>query len=96
MNRRTLLRTAGAPARVAHGPSPHDLTQPTAPPQWMTPEQMADYSKIPIPSLAKYRLTGMGPKYVKLGRRIRYRSDWCDIWMEAGTRKSTSDSGQAS
>ena len=42
-------------------------------------------------TLAKLRLTGKGPLFVKLGRRVAYRTEDLDRWIEANLRRSTSD-----
>ena len=41
----------------------------------------------------KDRLKGTGPRFVKLGRLIRYRRSDVDTWLEAQVRSSTSDPG---
>jgi predicted DNA-binding transcriptional regulator AlpA len=44
--------------------------------------------------LAKARLSGAGPKYLKIGTRsVRYRRSDIDAWLAGKTRISTSDSG---
>jgi predicted DNA-binding transcriptional regulator AlpA len=40
--------------------------------------------------LAKLRLTGNGPPYVKIGRQVRYRRADLLRWAEKGFRRSTS------
>jgi hypothetical protein len=40
--------------------------------------------------LAKARMTGTGPEFVKLGRAIRYRQSALNAYKAAQTRKSTS------
>jgi len=42
-------------------------------------------------TLNKSRLTGDGPRFVKLGSAVRYRSDDLDAWVSAQVRRSTSD-----
>ena len=46
-------------------------------------------------TLAKLRLSGGGPEYLKLGRCIRYARKSLDSWIQARTRRSTSDTGAA-
>lgn len=41
-------------------------------------------------TLEKYRLTGDGPKYLKLGRRVYYRKADLDDWLNSKSKKSTS------
>jgi hypothetical protein len=44
-------------------------------------------------TLAKLRLSGNGPAYCKLGRRVLYRPRDLSIWLEQHRRHSTSDTG---
>jgi hypothetical protein len=41
--------------------------------------------------LKELRLTGGGPRYVRIGQAVRYRSDWLDAWAEASAVSSTSE-----
>jgi predicted DNA-binding transcriptional regulator AlpA len=41
--------------------------------------------------LAKLRLTGSGPQYMKVGKRVLYRRDEFERWIESHSRKSTSE-----
>ncbi len=41
-------------------------------------------------TLAKMRLYGTGPSYSKLGRRVVYRPEDLDLWLEANRFQSTS------
>jgi hypothetical protein len=47
-----------------------------------TPEELAEFlNDIPVKTLAQWRYRGIGPKYRKIGRHVRY--DWADIhsWL---------------
>ena len=46
-------------------------------------------------TLARYRVTGAGPVYHKLGRRVRYLRKDLRKWAKERRRKSTSDDGTA-
>lgn len=37
-----------------------------------------------------WRVQGTGPRYIKIGRLVRYRIEDLDAWLEAQTRSSTS------
>lgn len=39
-----------------------------------------------------WRIKGNGPRYIKIGRLVRYRSEDVELWLEAQTRNSTSQS----
>jgi predicted DNA-binding transcriptional regulator AlpA len=41
-------------------------------------------------TLIDYRSRGGGPKWVRLGRAVRYRSDWLDQWADERAVTSTS------
>ena len=42
-------------------------------------------------TLAKMRLSGNTPKYIKMGRRVAYRQSDLDAWIEAQSFQSTSE-----
>jgi hypothetical protein len=41
--------------------------------------------------LKDLRQSGGGPRYVRIGSAVRYRSDWLDAWAEANAVSSTSE-----
>lgn len=53
---------------------------------WGTPTEVAEKTKIPEKTLAQWRWQGTGPKYMKIGRHIRYR--WSDVEAWAETQAS--------
>jgi predicted DNA-binding transcriptional regulator AlpA len=42
-------------------------------------------------TLAKLRLSGSGPLYCKLGRRVVYRMEDLEAWLESRVARNTSD-----
>jgi hypothetical protein len=44
-------------------------------------------------TLAQWRMTGAGPTFVRLGRRVHYRAVDINAWLESPARGSTSDPG---
>ena len=42
-------------------------------------------------TLAKWRLTGAGPRYIKLGRRVVYRQSDIEAWVAGQEFRSTSE-----
>lgn len=42
-------------------------------------------------TLETLRGQGGGPRFVRLGRAVRYRSDWLDVWAEQNAVASTSE-----
>ena len=55
-----------------------------------TPEAAA-YLRLSKPTLERFRLTGGGPSYVKLGRAVRYRRADLDAWVVSRLTRSTSE-----
>jgi len=51
----------------------------------------AQYIGLAAHTLEKMRSSGGGPKYMKLGRAVRYSPDLLDEWMEARIVSSTSE-----
>lgn len=60
----------------------------------LTTEQAAVLLGFHPSYLAKARLTGTGPRFLKIGARsVRYRRSDIDAWLADKTRISTADSG---
>lgn len=53
-------------------------------------EGAASYVGLTTSTMEKFRLTGGGPKYIKLGRTVVYDQDDLDAWLDAHRRSSTS------
>jgi hypothetical protein len=51
----------------------------------------AEYCGVSAAYLNKLRVTGEGPVFIRLGRRIVYDSGDLDDWLASGRRRSTSD-----
>ncbi|MCJ8141646.1 helix-turn-helix domain-containing protein [Ancylobacter sp. A5.8] len=46
-------------------------------------------------TLAKSRLSGAGPAFLKVGKLVRYRRSDIEAWPSSRRRRSTSDTGAA-
>jgi len=57
----------------------------------LTPKDAAKIMKVSLSWLAKARMRGDGPSYIKLGRSIRYTEVSLQQWMKSRQRLSTSD-----
>ena len=57
----------------------------------LTPEQVGQRYGMATSTLAKMRLSGSGPVFVKLGRRVLYRQDDLDTWVSENRFRSTSE-----
>jgi predicted DNA-binding transcriptional regulator AlpA len=67
---------------------PHEYRRLRAP-------EAARYLGLSPSTLAKMRLRGDGPVFLKLNRAVAYDSRDLDQWLADRRRASTSDSGQA-
>ena len=67
------------------------VSKPPEMPDLGTPAEVADHLRLPVAQLAQFRYAGSGPKFVKIGRRIRYR--WCDEsdWSNHNKMEGTDD-----
>ena len=53
--------------------------------------EAADYVRLGKNTLERFRLTGEGPSFLKLGGSVRYRQTDLDLWMESRLTNSTSE-----
>jgi hypothetical protein len=58
-----------------------------------TPKETAIRLKVSESFLAKKRVNGGGPKFIKVGRIVRYPESAINEYLSAQLRTSTSDSG---
>jgi hypothetical protein len=57
----------------------------------MTPSDAATVLKVSLSWLAKARMRGDGPPYIRVGRSIRYADAALMQWMKSKQRSSTSE-----
>jgi len=50
---------------------------------WLTEESAAEYMAVSPSTLVSWRSRRTGPRYIKKGRLIRYKTQWIDEWLEA-------------
>ena len=74
------------------GTAPKAASQPNSGERLLTPKDAAILLRLSESWLAKARMRGDGPPYVKLGRAIRYREGALLQWLRSRQRSSTSDS----
>mgnify|MGYP001338118381 CR=1 FL=1 len=48
----------------------------------MTTKEAAAYCKLSYKTLNGYRCSGLGPEFIKLGRRVFYKKCDVDAWIE--------------
>lgn len=58
--------------------------------------QAAEFLRLSRSALAKWRVTGAGPRFVKVGpHSVRYRRVDLEAFITAGIRRSTSEASDA-
>jgi hypothetical protein len=55
----------------------------------LTPTEVAKLIRRPEHWLAKLRMTGDGPRFLKVGGKVRYRRSAVEAWLAACERAST-------
>ena len=55
--------------------------------------QAAKHLGLSVRTLNRYRVSGGGPVFLRLGGRVRYLREELDRWAESRPRTSTSDDG---
>lgn len=59
----------------------------------MTEQEAAVFLGVVPKTLQAWRQQGRGPRFLKIGRAVRYDVDTLDEWLQSQERQSTSDSG---
>jgi len=54
----------------------------TAEPPYLTVDDLAERYQVPISTVRYWRLNGLGPKAVKIGRFVRYKIDDVLAWEQ--------------
>jgi len=62
--------------------------------EYMTTTEAAQHLRLSPSTLAKYRVHGSGPQFLKLGKKVVYEKADLDAWATERSRASTSDGGQ--
>jgi excisionase family DNA binding protein len=57
----------------------------------LSDKEACDYLAMNPGYLAKARVTGESPVFLKIGRSVRYRKSDLDAWLSQKSRRSTSD-----
>ena len=53
--------------------------------------KLAEYLGNEVNTCEGWRLKGIGPSFIKVGRLVRYKTQTVDLWIESQTRNSTSE-----
>ncbi len=54
-------------------------------------EDVANLLGVPAKTLEMWRYRGTGPRFVKLGRLVRYVESELDEWVRSSTRSNTAE-----
>lgn len=57
--------------------------------------EAAEYCGLTIGKLAKLRMTGDGPRYIKIGKEVLYDTNDLEKWLEANKYGSTAETNKA-
>lgn len=63
-------------------------------PEFIPPKQAARILHVHPNTLCKWRISGGGPAFVKVGRRIRYRTAEISAWADENTFLNTAQYGR--
>jgi hypothetical protein len=59
------------------------LKQEESGPKLWTDKQVAVFFNVSLASVRRWRLTGLGPPYYRVGASIRYDPKACSAWLES-------------
>ena len=48
----------------------------------LTPGELAERLRIPVGTLKRWRTTGTGPRFLRVGRHVRYRETDVETWEQ--------------
>ena len=57
----------------------------------ITPDTLAERLGTKRRTIDEWRITGRGPKFIRIGRGVRYAPDAVDAWLRSQMRTSTSE-----
>jgi predicted DNA-binding transcriptional regulator AlpA len=77
-------------AQLGQGPTPSRLG-PTQTARLLKPKEAALLLNVSTSFLAKARMRGDGPPFIKVGRAVRYSEAALTQWMKSRNRLSTSE-----
>jgi excisionase family DNA binding protein len=60
--------------------NPNELLAPT---DLLSPSELAGYLGVPVKTIYQWHHRGSGPRYLKVGRHVRYRRSDVELWLES-------------
>jgi predicted DNA-binding transcriptional regulator AlpA len=65
------------------------MTNLQRPDEWVSGRQLSEEWGIPERTLGQWRYKRIGPKFVSIGRHVRYRRADVDAWLAGQTTETT-------
>lgn len=65
-------------------------TKSNSAPKLLDTSELADHLTNKPNTIEGWRIKGVGPRYIKIGRLVRYRIEDVEAWLESQSRTSTS------
>jgi predicted DNA-binding transcriptional regulator AlpA len=62
-------------------------TAPASP--FLLPDDAASYLGVCARTLQRLRMEGHGPRFAKIGRKVGYRKEWLDQWVDGRSFTNT-------
>jgi excisionase family DNA binding protein len=53
--------------------------------------ELAAYLDVPLPTVRRWRVTGTGPRGIRVGRHVRYRKAEVERWLERNTSERSNN-----
>ncbi len=69
------------------------MSSQTTAPKLLDTSELAEHLTNKPNTIEGWRIKGVGPRYIKIGRLVRYRLADVEEWLEAQARSSTSQAG---
>ena len=60
----------------------------------LTQSECAELLRLSERTLERLRVSGLGPKFVRMGKSVRYRIEHVEEWIAARVVSSTSEKGE--
>ena len=65
------------------------MSRPEDPERLWSPDRLAEHLGLPVSTLAKWRHAQIGPRYLKIGKHVRYRPGDIRRWEEKQLAETT-------
>jgi excisionase family DNA binding protein len=76
---------------MANSAKPKSKPEPIELARLMTVQEAAEILRLSVSTLNKWRVAGGGPRFVRMGARVRYRPSDLNKYVDERTKRSTSE-----